>query len=328
MTDGVGGGAGDGEGDGAGERPRDPAARRRSGLIAGFGAYLLWGAMPVYFLAMRAGAVEIVGARVLSSLAFCGLLVLLLRRGPALRRVLRDRRTVLTLGLAGVLIYVNWQVYVAATTSDHVTDAALGYFINPIVTVLLGVFVLHERPRPAQWAAVGISSIAVIVLTVEARAVPWISLALAASFGLYGLVKKRVGATVDPLSGLVFETAWLTPVAMVQLVIVGVGGGLTWGTSGPLPRLLLTTAGIGTAVPLLLFAASASRLPLTVAGFLQYLTPILQLGLGVLLLHEPMPPARLIGFAIVWLALIVLVAESLVAGGRNRRSSRLPVTDG
>ncbi|WP_375401281.1 EamA family transporter RarD [uncultured Amnibacterium sp.] len=318
----------DGAADGVGDRSGDPAVRRRSGLIAGFGAYLLWGAMPVYFLAMRAGAVEIVGARILSSLIFCGLLVLLLRRGSALRRVLRDRRTVLTLGLAGVLIYVNWQVYVAATTSDHVTDAALGYFINPIVTVLLGVIVLRERLRPGQWAAVGISLLAVVVLTAEARAVPWISLVLAASFALYGLVKNRVGSTVDPLSGLVFETAWLAPVAVVQLVIVGVGGGLTWGTSGLLPTLLLTTAGIGTAIPLLLFAASTNRLPLTVVGFLQYLTPILQLGLGVLVLQEPMPPARLIGFSIVWLALIVLVVESLVAGGRIRRSARPPVTDG
>lgn len=304
------------------------AARRRTGLLAGVAAYLLWGAMPVYFLAMRAGALEIVGARILSSLVFCVLLVLILRRGRALRRVLRDRRTVLTLGLAGVLIYVNWQVYVAATTSDHVTDAALGYFINPIVTVLLGVFVLRERLRPWQGAAVGISLLAVAVLTAEARSVPWISLILAASFGLYGLVKNRVGGSVDPLSGLVLETAWLAPVAAVQLVVVGVSGALTWGTSGPLPTALLTTAGIGTAVPLLLFAASANRLPLSVVGLVQYLTPVLQLGLGVLLLHEPMPPARLIGFAIVWVALGVLVVDSVVQGGRVRRSIRAPITDG
>ena len=277
---------------------------------------------------MRAGAFEIVGARIVSSLVFCVLLVLILRRVPALRRVVRDRRTALTLGLSGLLIYVNWQVYVAATTSDHVTDAALGYFINPIVTVLLGVLVRRERLRPGQWAAVGVSLCAVVVLTVQERGVPWIAVALAGSFGLYGLVKKQVADTVDPLSGLVLETAWLTPVAVVQLVIVGATAGLTWGASGPIPTALLTTAGIGTAVPLLLFAASTGRLPLTVVGFLQYLTPILQLGLGVLVLGEPMPPARLIGFGIVWLALVVLVAESLVAGGRLRRSTRLTVTDG
>jgi chloramphenicol-sensitive protein RarD len=299
----------------------------RSGLILGAGAYLLWGAMPLYFLAMApAGPFEIVGFRIVFSLVFCAILLTATRTWPRLLAVVRRPRTVLLLGLAGVLIYVNWQVYVIATTSGRVVDAALGYFINPIVTVLLGVLVLHERLRPGQWVAVGISAVAVLTLSIEAATVPCISLALAGSFGLYGLAKKFLGGTVDALSGLTLETAWLTPVAAVQLAVVGGTAGLAFGTAGPVPTLMLASAGIGTAVPLLLFAASTRRLPLTVVGFVQYLTPILQFLLGVLLLHEPMPPGRLIGFLIVWIALALLVTESVVAARRApRRTALRPV---
>jgi len=287
--------------------------------------------MPLYFLAMApAGAFEIVGCRILFSLAFCALLLTVTRTWGALRRVLRDRRTVLTFALSGALIYINWTVYVFATVTGRVVDAALGYFINPIVTVLLGVIVLRERLRPVQWVAVGISAIAVVVLGVEAGALPWISLALAFSFGLYGLVKKQVGDRADVVSGLTLETAWLAPVAAVQLLVVALGPGLAFGTAGAFPTLMLASAGIGTAVPLLLFAAAAKRLPLTVAGFLQYLTPILQFLLGVAVLHEAMPFGRLVGFVLVWIALLLLIAESLVAAARARRNVpvvRAPVTE-
>jgi chloramphenicol-sensitive protein RarD len=304
----------------------------RTGLLQAVGAYLLWGAMPLYFLAMApAGPFEIVGWRIVFSLAFCAVLLTVTRSWPRFVAVARRPRTVLLLGLAGALIYVNWQVYVIATTSGRVVDAALGYFINPIVTVLLGVLVLHERLRPAQWAAVGLSAVAVLVLSIETGAVPWISLALAGSFGLYGLAKKAVGGTVDALSGLTFETAWLAPVAAVQLAIVGGTAGLAFGAAGTVPTLVLASAGIGTAVPLLLFASSTRRLPLTVVGFVQYLTPLLQFLLGVVLLHEPMPVGRLIGFGIVWFALLALVTESVVAAQRGTRRRALPpvrVTDG
>src|SRR5579875_1899655 len=188
----------------------------------GFAAYLLWGAMPLYFLLMApAGAFEIVGCRVVFSLVFCALLLTVTRAWRRFGAVLRDRRTTLTFALAGALIYVNWTVYVVATTSGRVVDAALGYFINPIVTILLGVLVERERLRPVQWAAVGISAIAVVALGLEAGSLPWIALALAASFGSYGLVKKRIGGKADVVSGLTLETAWLSPVAAVQLVAVG-----------------------------------------------------------------------------------------------------------
>jgi chloramphenicol-sensitive protein RarD len=290
----------------------------------GFGllAYFLWGAMPVYFLAMApAGAVEIVGWRIVFSLVFCALLLTVTRTWGSFRRVLRDRRTVLTFAVAGALIYVNWTVYVLATVSGRVVDAALGYFINPIVTVLLGVLVLRERLRIGQWIAVGISALAVVVLGVEAGALPWISLALAASFGLYGLVKKQVGNSADVVTGLTLETAWLAPVAAIQLLVVGFGPGLAFGSAGVFPTLMLASAGVGTAVPLLLFGSAAKRLPLTVAGFLQYLAPILQFLIGVLVLHEAMPLGRLAGFVLVWIALLMLVGESLLVLRRTRRTS-------
>jgi chloramphenicol-sensitive protein RarD len=293
----------------------------RPGLLFGVAAYTLWGAMPAYFLLMApAGAFEIVGWRIAFSLVFCVILLAVTRGFGRFRGVLADRRAVAAFALAGGLIWANWTVYVIASTSGRVVDAALGYFINPIVTILLGVIVLRERLRPVQWAAIGVSALAVVVIAVEAGSLPWISLALAASFGLYGLVKKRLGR-VDAVSGLTLETAWLAPVAAVQLIVVGATSGLAYGTAGTFTTLMLTSAGIGTAVPLLLFAASTRRLPLSIVGFLQYLAPILQLTIGVAVLHEPMPPARWIGFALVWVALALLVGESLVHG-RSRRLIR------
>lgn len=283
----------------------------RSGLLFGVGAYLLWGAMPVYFILMRpAGSFEIVGWRVLLSLVFCAILLAVTRGFGRFRGLLRDRRAVASFALAGVLIWVNWTVYVLATTTGHVVDAALGYFINPVVTILLGVVVLRERLRPVQWAAIGISAVAVVILAVESGSPPWIALTLAASFGSYGLVKNRLGR-VDAISGLTLETAWLAPVAAVQLIVVGGTSGLAFGSAGWFTTLMLSSAGVITAVPLLLFAASTRRLPLSMVGFLQYLTPILQLVIGVVVLHEAMTTGRWAGFVLVWIALAVLVAESL-----------------
>lgn len=298
----------------------------RAGLLYGIAAYGLWGLMPIYFLQMApAGAFEIVGCRILFSLVFCVILLAATRGFGRFRGLLADRRAVASFALAGALIWVNWTVYVLASTTGRVVDAALGYFINPIVTILLGVLVQRERLRPVQWVAIGISALAVVVLAVETGSLPWISLGLAFSFGLYGLVKKRVGR-IDAISGLTLETAWLAPVAVVQLAIVGAGSGLAYGTSGWYPTLMLTSAGIGTAIPLLAFAASTRRLPLSVVGFLQYLAPVLQLAFGVLILHEPMSAARWSGFGLVWVALVVLVTESLVAARRSRRAD-LPVAE-
>ncbi|MDP3208862.1 MAG: EamA family transporter RarD, partial [Rhodoglobus sp.] len=229
----------------------------------------------------------------------------------------RDRRIMVLSLVAGILIAINWVVYVYASTNGFVVEAALGYFINPIVSIALGVLFLRERLRVGQWVAVGISVIAVLVLAIGYGSFPWIALSLAFSFGLYGLVKKRVGPTVDAIGGLTVETAVLTPLAIAALVVVGLTSGLTMGVISPLHTVLLLSVGVATAIPLLLFAAAARRIPLVYLGLVQYLAPILQLAFGVLLLHEPMPPERWLGFGIVWLALAILTVDMF----RHRYSS-------
>jgi chloramphenicol-sensitive protein RarD len=303
---------------------RAPRTEHSNGLLYGFAAYLIWGVLPLYFLILApTGAFEIVAWRVLFSLVFCAIMIAVVSGGAeAMRRLLRKPRTVMTMGLAGALIYVNWQTYVVAATTGHVVEAALGYFINPMVTVLLGVLVLRERLRPAQWAAVGMSVAAVIVLTVGYGSLPWIGVILALSFGAYGLIKKQVGDDVDALTGLTLETAWLVPVAVIQLIVVGMTSGLTFGTVSPLHTIGLLAAGVVTAVPLLLFASAARRLPLSVIGLLQFLTPVMQFLVGVFLLHEPMPPERWIGFGLVWIALVMFTVDML-ASTRRPRTARM-----
>jgi chloramphenicol-sensitive protein RarD len=297
-------------------------SHERSGILFAIGAYGIWGVLPAYFLLLQpAGAIEIVAWRILFSLVFCALLLTVTRKWPGLIAILRQPRLVLTMGLAAALIFVNWQVYVFGTLSGHVIETSLGYFINPIVTVLLGVVLLGERLRPLQWIAVGISGAAVLVLAINYGALPWISLTLAFSFGLYGLIKKRVGGSVDAVSGLTIETAWLVPVAIVQLVIVGAGAGITFGTVSAWHTAALISAGVVTAVPLLLFAAAARRLPLVYMGLIQYLAPVLQFLFGAFVLREAMPMARWLGFGLVWVALIVLSIDLFVAGSRSRRAS-------
>ena len=291
------------------------------GLAYGVGAYAIWGVLPLFFLLLRpATAVEIVAWRIVLSLVFCALLLTVTRGWPALIRILKDRRTVLIMGGAGTLILVNWLVYVYATVSNHLVEAALGYFTNPIVTVLLGVFVLRERLRPLQWAAIGISAVAVLVLAINYGQFPFIALALAFSFGLYGLIKKQVGGRVDAVSGLSIETAWLAVPASAALLVLAGAGTLTIGTVSTGQTVAMLFAGAVTAIPLLLFAAAARRLPLSYLGLTQYLTPILQFVIGVFLLREEMPPVRWVGFGLVWVALILLSWDMLRAGRAGRSS--------
>ena len=294
------------------------------GVLQAVVAYGLWGLMPLLFTAMApAGAFEIVAWRIVFGLGFCAIGIAVTRSWLRTRSLIAQRRVMAVMALAAVLIVVNWTVYVLATTTGHTVEAALGYFINPLVTIALGVVLLRERLRPAQWAAVGISIVAVVVIAVGYGQMPWISLVLAFSFGLYGLVKKRVGGTVDALSGLTMETLWLTPVAVVALVVMGatgLGGGITFGGAGWVHALIMVAAGPATAVPLLLFASSARRLSLSTLGLTQYLTPVMQLVVGVVVQHEAMSTSRWIGFAIVWLALLVLTTDSFVATRRARRT--------
>ena len=305
---------------------RPPRTAANTGLIFAICAYGMWGFLPLYFLFLApAGAFEIVAWRVLFSLVFCAVLILSTRAWRPLLVALRTPRTVWIMGLAGVLIFINWQTFILATLSGHVVETALGYFINPIITVLLGVLLLHERLRRAQWAAVAISLVAVLVLSVGYGTVPWISLILAFSFGLYGLIKKRVGGHLDALSGLTLETIWLAPIAIIQLVAVSLISGLTLGTVSPVHTIALIGSGVLTAVPLLFFAAASRRLPLSTIGLVQYLTPVMQFLAGVFILHEPMPPERWLGFGLVWVALIVLTVDMIVAGRAQRRAVPPPI---
>ncbi|MFC5928194.1 EamA family transporter RarD [Cryobacterium melibiosiphilum] len=302
--------------------PKPPRSEHSRGLLLAVLSYALWGVLPLYFLLLApSGAFEVVAWRVLFSLVFCVLLITVTRTWRKLAGAFAKPKVVWTMGLAGLLIFVNWQTYVYAALNGQVVEAALGYFINPIVTVFLGVLLLHERLRRVQWVAVGISLVAVIVLTIGYGTLPWISLVLAFSFGFYGLIKKRVGGDVDAVTGLTLETAWLAPVALIQLVVVAGMSGLTFGTVSPWHTVALLGAGVITAVPLLFFAAAARRLPLTVIGLVQFIAPVLQFLVGVVVLKEPMPPERWAGFALVWVALIILTVDMVRSGRAPRRAT-------
>ena len=301
----------------------ETAAQERLGGIYAFGAYFLWGFMPLYFILLAPiGPWEVVVWRILFSLVFCAILLTVTRTWPKLLAILRDRRLVFWTIIAGLLIYVNWQVFLIGILTGHVIEGSLGYFINPIVTVLLGVLVLHERLRPAQWAAIALAALAVIVIIVAYGTFPWIALTLAASFGTYGLVKKQIGPKVDAISGLTLESLWLTPIALVQLILVATSPeGITIGQNGVVHTVLLLLVGVATAVPLLLFAAGARRAPLVVIGLLQFVAPIMQFLTGWWLLGEPMPLERWIGFGLVWVALVVLMVDSIASARGSRRAS-------
>jgi chloramphenicol-sensitive protein RarD len=298
---------------------------RRTGIAAGLGAYGLWGVFPLYFpLLEPAGGVEIVAHRVLWSLLFVAVLLTVRRRWAQVVAVLRDRRSLLILAAASVLIAANWLTFVYGVNSGHVVETSLGYFINPLVSVVLGVVFFAERLRFLQWVAVGIAAVAVVVLTLDYGHPPWIALTLALTFGTYGLMKKLV--RVEAVPGLLVETAWVAVPALVVLLVLHAQGQGSFGGHGAGHALLLASSGVATAVPLLLFAAATRRIPLSTVGLLQYVTPLMQLSIGVFVDGEAMPPARLAGFAIVWLALIVFSVDSLrSARTSGRRAVEPPV---
>ena len=292
----------------------------RRGFLMGLGAYGLWGLFPLYWpLLEPAGALEILAHRVAWSAVVMAVLVLVVRRTAELRRAITSLRTVALMAAASAVIGANWGLFIWGVNNDHVIETSLGYFINPLVTVLLGVFVLGERMRVAQWAALGLAAVAVAALTVDYGRPPWLALALASSFGVYGLIKKTAG--VGAVAGLTVETFLLMPVAVVFLVVLGTQGDQHFTGHGVGHAVLLTTTGLVTAVPLLLFGGAASRIPLSTLGLLQYLTPTLQFLLGLFVFGEPMPATRWIGFVLIWTALALYTLESL----RQHRLTRLQV---
>ena len=305
--------------------PPPPADSRtpRSGLLLGLGAYLLWGFLPLYFPLLRpAGPVEIIAHRIVWSLVFCLLVLKVTGSWATYTATLRSRRLLGTLSVAGVLVATNWLTYVFGVLSGHTVDAALGYYINPLVTVALAVVVLGERLRPLQWVALGAAAAAVVVITVGVGRLPWIALTVATTFGLYGLIKNRVGRTVPALASLAVETTVLVPVALAYLVWLQTAGVATFGEHGGWHMAALASAGVVTAVPLLMFGGAARRLPLRVVGMLQYVTPTMQFVVGVAVFHEAMPAARWWGFALVWVALALLTADGLRAGHADYRRAR------
>lgn len=295
------------------------AGKARAGLLFALAAYLCWGLLPLYFTQLAAvNPFEVVAWRILFTLLFCAVLLTATRGWGEVIAVARSPKMLLTIGAAGLVIYINWQTYVIAAATGHIVEAALGYFINPIVTILLGVLLLKEKLRFWQWFALAATGVAVVIIAIGYGTFPWIAIILALCFGFYGFIKKDIGDRVGAATGLFLETLLLAPVAGIILAIVGMQGPFDLFHSDVGTIILIAAAGIVTAVPLLLFAAGARRLPLSTLGFTQYLAPTLMFLLGWLVFDEAMPLARWIGFGIVWFALAILIADII----RERRRTR------
>jgi len=289
----------------------------RRGLGYGIAAYALWGVIPIYWkLLADIDPIEVLAHRVLWGICTFAIITAIAGAGPALREAARDRKTVAVMALSGTLLAINWGTFVVSVATDHLLEASLGYFINPLVSVALGMIVLGERMRRLQWLAIGCAVAGVALLTWRAGRVPWISLVLAASFGSYGLVRKM--ARVDSLVGSTLETALLAPVAAIFLGILALRGGGQLGHASAVTHLLMISTGIVTAGPLLLFTSAARRLPLSTVGFLQYLAPTGQFLLAVLAFDEPFSSDKLLAFALIWLGLAVFTVDLL----RVRTGSR------
>ena len=296
------------------------ADREGRGIGYGLAAYGLWGVVPLFWpLVAQAGSIEILAHRVVWSFVISVVLVAVTVRRGFWTRMAR-RRTLVLLGFAAAIVSVNWGTYIWSVNHGHVVETALGYYINPILSILLGVIVLRERLSPLQWISVGLAVAAVAVLTIGYGTLPWIALVLAVSFATYGFIKNRLGA--GAVDSLAVESALLTPLALVYLGFLQVTGRGTFGHLGWGMNLLLVATGLVTLVPLLFFAASASRLPLSTLGLLQYLAPTLQFLLGISYFGESMSPGRWVGFGLVWLALVIMTTDGLVRARRNRAQVR------
>ncbi|MFT2016496.1 EamA family transporter RarD [Streptomyces sp. 796.1] len=297
------------------------ANETRTGLAYGFAAYGMWGLFPLYWpLLEPTGAVEILAHRMVWSLGAVVIILLVLRRWSWIGPLLRQPKRLGLIAIAATVMSVNWGVYIWGVNSGHVVEAALGYFINPLVSIAFGVLLLHERLRRAQWAAVGVGVAAVAVLTVGYGKPPWIALTLAFSFGTYGLIKKRLG--LDGLESLAAETGIQFLPALGFLVFLGARGDSTFTSEGVGHALLLVGCGFITALPLICFGASAVRLPLSTIGMMQYIAPTSQFVLGLVVFHEEMPIERWAGFALVWLALALLTWDALRTARHSRAALR------
>ena len=293
-------------------------SKNKLGLFFGVGAYSLWGAFPLYWpLLQPANPLEIVSHRAVWTLVFCLIVLTVTKALKSTIETLKTPKIAIRLFISSILVSINWLVYIWATNNGHVVEASLGYYINPLIIISFGVILLKEKMRPLQWAAVIIATTGVLILTFDYGRLPWIALTLAVSWGSYGLVKKQLG--LGALEGLAIETFISGFFYLGYLIYIGIQGtgqfGQHWGLS-----ILLMSAGAFTAIPLLLFNGSTTRLPFTTIGLLQYITPTLQFSIGVWIRHEDMPTARWIGFLIIWVSLTTLAVD-LVRSGRTVNNS-------
>jgi chloramphenicol-sensitive protein RarD len=281
-----------------------------AGLTFGAGAYLIWGSFPLLIqLSKFASPFETVVWRVVFGFLFAALLVTITKTWGQILALVKTPKKLVWVAVAAIFIFINWQVYVVAVVTGNVIETSLGYFINPLVTVMFAVVLLKEKLRRMQWVALGVGLIAVLVLTVDYGRPPWIAIILALSFGTYSLAKNRVGRNIGALQSFTIESATVLPIAIIQLIVVASFGPVML-LSGPMEAAVLIGFGIMTAVPLILFGAAASRIPLSMIGFIQYLTPVLQFSAGYFILGEEMPPVRWIGFGLVWVSLLILTSDA------------------
>ena len=292
------------------------------GLGLGLTAYLIWGSFPLIItgLASFANPWEIVVWRIVFGFATAVLLICVTRSWASLRAVFRNRSMLGWIGLSSVLIMINWQVYVIGIASGRVLETSLGYFINPLVTIVLAVFFLREKLNLVQWMAVALGAIAVTVLSIDYGHLPWVALTLAATFGVYGLAKNKLGGQVTPLNSYAIESGALLPVAIIQgAIVASISPGLQITSQGWQGVAGLAFFGIMTAIPLILFGTAAENLPLSWIGFMQFMTPSIQFVLGLTVFKEQMSPARWVGFILVWLALLILTSDALKRNQANRK---------
>ncbi len=292
----------------------------RLGYTYGIGAYLCWGAFPLFFSLLAAvDPYEVVPWRVITALVVCVIAVTAMRAWKANWAILRSPKMLGWFILSSVLLYANWQIFVIGVVTGRIIETALGYFINPIVTILIGVFVRKERLSRLQWVAVSIATVGVLISAIAYGKFPFIAIGLACSFGLYGAVRKHAADNVDALTGLTVETLIGTVIAVPQLIVIYLlAGHLGAFDHGPAVTVPLLLSGLVTAIPLLLFGAGMRRLPLSQMGFIQFLTPILGFLTGYFIFHEEMPFARWVGFAAVWVALVVLIVDMVRTVRRSR----------
>ena len=293
-----------------------------SGILYGLSAYVLWGMFPLFFKQLQAAsAIEVVLHRMVWSLVFVLIVLAVLRRWNWLGDVRRSPALVGKFAVSALLLAGNWLSYVWAVNNGHVLDASLGYFILPLINVALGFVFLHERPRKAQWVAFALAATGVLWMAVQSGHVPWLALLIAMTFGFYGLMRKT--ATLGALEGMSLETMLLAPLAVVALLWAGPSGpGSQWPAHDAHTWLFFLLSGPVTAIPLLLFAAGARRVPLSTMGFLQYITPSILALMGVFLYGETFAGPRAVGFVFIWVALALYTAEGLWAGRRAAAAAR------